>query len=340
MHEKYAILPKGRHDLKNILRIIASTVCAYIAAMSALPGQAQSIEPKQVQRADDSFITAYINRPADNRKRPILLVLQGSICEDVGPHGSDRMDFSLPLGFDRLDIEKYGLSENHKGSGEKPCPADYLQHNSIDQRVIDVLSVIADLRTTARWWDGHLFLMGTSEGATVAALSGPLIPETRGIVLINGSIGRPFRDGWADAMAASVASGGGNADEARKEASDTWDKARRDPKWSEEAFGNGNTLKWWASIIDLRPSNTLKLTRAPILLMQSDHDEMTPVASARAVAADFKRAGLNNLTYVELPGLTHGLRTTDGQPGWKPVLNQVRTWLASQQKQADRKSCK
>lgn len=326
--------------MKNFLRMLVIVACMTVTAISVLQGQALPIETRHIQRADDSLITAYIEKPGGNSKRPILLILQGSICEDVGPHGSDRMDFSLPPGFARLDIEKYSLSENHKGGGEKPCPADYLQHNTIDQRVTDVLSVIADLRTTAPWWDGHLFLMGTSEGATVAALSGPLISETSGIVLINGSIGRPFRDGWADAMAASVASSGGNADEARKEASDTWDKARRDPKWTEEAFGNGNTLKWWASIIDLRPSNTLKLTRAPILIMQSDHDEMTPVASARAVVEDFKNAGLKNLTYVELPGLTHGLRTLDGKPGWEPVLNQVRNWLATQQKQADMKSSK
>lgn len=242
------------------------------------------------------------------------------------------MGFVLPQGFARLDIEKYGLSEAHNGDGEKPCPTDYLQHNTIDQRVMDVLSVVADLRTTAPWWNGQLFVMGTSEGATVAALSGPYIPETRGIVLINGSIGRPFRDGWADAMAASVVSSGGKAEDARKEASETWEKARRDPSWSEEAFGNGNTLKWWASIIDVRPSNTLKLTRAPILLMQSDHDEMTPVASARAVVDDFKKSGLHNLTYVELPGLTHGLRTVGGQPGWEPVLDRVRVWMSEQQK--------
>ncbi len=314
-------------------RTSAAIMFLSLAQPLALFGQSLVVA-QHIQRADDSVITAYVERPVGTVKQPLLLVLQGSICEDVGPHGSDRMDFALPTGFACLDIEKYGISETSKGAEDKPCPAEYLQHNSIDQRVLDVLTVIAYLRTRASWWNGRLFLMGTPEGATVAAMSGSLLPETRGIVLINGSIGRPFRDGWSDAMAASVKAGGGNPDEARVEATSTWDKARSDPKWSEEAFGNGNTLKWWASIIDLRPSNTLKLTRAPILLMQSDHDEMTPVESARTVVDGFKQAGLNNLTYVELPGLTHGLRTADGKPGWEPVLKRIRTWLFVQEKQA------
>jgi pimeloyl-ACP methyl ester carboxylesterase len=307
-----------------------SILAAGLSLASSLHGKALPVNSFQIQRADDSFITAYVEKPEDNRKRSLLLVLQGSICEDVGPHGTDRMAFALPAGFARLDIEKYDISEKSNGDGDKACPTEYLQHNTIDQRVLDVLTTVASLRNTAPWWNHRLFLMGTSEGATVAAIAGPLIAETRGIVLINGSIGRPFRDGWADAMAASVQSEGGKADEARAEAAKTWEKARRDPTWDEQAFGNGNTMKWWASIIDLRPSNLLRLTQAPILLMQSDHDEMTPVSSARAVREAFQKAGKTNLTYVELPGLTHGLRTVDGKPGWEPVLDKVRRWLASE----------
>lgn len=287
-----------------------------------------------VMRPDDSAITAYVERTETPEKQSLLLVLQGSICESVAPDGGDRMDFEAPPGFARLDIEKYSLGETAglQGDGASACSEMYLRHNTIDQRVWDVLGVVAHLRREAGWWNGKLFLMGTSEGATIAALAGPLMPETRGIVLVNGSIGRPFREGWADAMARSVAAGGGDENavvQVRALADQVWEEARAAPRWDRQEFGDGNTLKWWASIIDIRPSNQLLLTDAPILLMQADHDEMTPVSSARAVKQQFEAQQRDNLSYVELEGLTHGLRTLDGEPGWAPVLSRIRDWLVA-----------
>jgi len=315
------------------MRVIVLAALSTLLAATAASAQT-TIETMTVRRLDDSQVTAYVERSDTPVKQSLLVILPGSQCESVAPAGTDRMRFSPPPGMARLDIEKYGVTPETAGGGAKPCPAPYLAHNTIDQRVIDVLSVVAHLRTEAPWWDGRLFLMGASEGATVAAVSGPLLAETRGIVLINGSIGRPFRDGWADAMANAVkAQGGSDADQAgaRAEAEAIWEKARGNPSPKETAFGDSNTLMWWRSIIDIRPSNLLLLTKAPVLLMQAERDEMTPVASARAVEAQFKAAGKTNLTYVELPGLSHGLRKPDGSPGFGGVLETVAAWLGRQQ---------
>jgi pimeloyl-ACP methyl ester carboxylesterase len=307
---------------------------AFIGLLMAMTGVACAApvqETISVKRLDDSVITAYISHDPNFPKQSVLLVLQGSNCESVAPiGGTDQLPRLGDADMAQMSIEKYALSPANTGANKAQCPADYLAHNSIDQRLQDVLSAMNYLRYQAPWWNGRLYLMGTSEGATVAAVSGTLIPETRGIILINGSIGRPFRDGWADAMAASV--GGDKAAEAevRAEAAKTWDKARHNPTPDEEAFGKGNTLLWWRSIIDIRPSNLLIQIPTPILLLQSDHDEMTPIASARAVEAQFKAVGKSNLSYVELKGLTHGLRTLDGKPAWAPVLKQVTDWLKQQ----------
>jgi pimeloyl-ACP methyl ester carboxylesterase len=316
----------------------APAVTLLLTAISTLTNPAwpqatfasRHLETVTVQRADDSEITAYIEQGEPSSQQPILLVLQGSICESVAPGGGDRAAFRPPRGMARLDIEKYAITLLNHGSPEIPCPREYLLHNSIDQRVLDVLTVAAWLRNHARWWNRRLYFLGTSEGATVASMAGPLIPETSGIVLVNGSVGRPFREGWADAMASIIAREGGDSaaqSKARSDVSATWERARGNPTPDVEAFGNGNTLKWWNSIMDLRPSNLLLLIDVPILLMQSDHDEMTPVASARAVAEQFRSAGKENLTYVELAGLTHKLRTIDGVPAWEPVLARIRSWL-------------
>lgn len=305
----------------------------FLAAIGVAPAAAAPVETVSVKRADDSLITAYIERAAAPAQQGILLVLQGSECVDVAPGAAGRMVFDRPAGMARLDIQKYGIA-GAAGAPRAPCPPAYLAGNSVAQRVQDVLVVTAWLRLHAPWWNGRLYVMGASEGATVAAMAAPLLPETRGIVLINGSIGRPFREGWADAMAASVKAHGGDAkaeQAARDQAAATWARARATPTAGETAFGAANTLRWWESIIDLRPANQLLLTAAPILLLQGDRDEMTPPASARIVADQFREEGRSNLTYVELPGINHGLRKSDGSPGWQPVMAEVRAWLAARE---------
>lgn len=310
--------------------LAASAVfCVNIAFSS--PASSEEIQKIALKRADGSEITAYLEGQNGAEKMGIMLILQGSMCGSVAPTGNDRLGYTVPRKLVRLDIEKYGISPTRHGDDSKPCPTDYLAHNTVDQRVYDVMQTIAFLRNHAPWWNGRLYMLGTSEGATIASLSGPLIPEMKGIVLINGSIGRPFRDGWADAMVASVAAQGGSSSDqadARKEAESTWEKVRANPTPNQQAFGNGNTYLWWSSIIDKVPSNILLQSDQPILLMQSEFDEMTPISSARALKKSFADANKSNLTYVELPGLTHGLRTKDGKPGWEPVMAQVSKWIS------------
>lgn len=314
--------------LDALFRTLATA--AAITFLLADESPAAPIEQIAVRRADDTSITAYVERSPVELKQSILLIVQGSQCMSVASGGADRMKFEVPKGMARLDIEKYSIDVSVNGDDRKSCPPAYLANNAIHQRVGDLLAVVAYLRLSASWWNGRLYLIGTSEGATVAAMAGPLIVETKGIVLINGSIGRPFREGWAEAMVASVAKGGGDSkaqQETRAEVEAVWTRARLEPRSDVQEFGVGNTLKWWASIIDLRPSNQLLLTNAPILLMQADQDEMTPVSSARSVSEQFRLAGRQNLTYIELPGLSHGLRKPDGTPGWQAVLTQVGDWL-------------
>lgn len=286
----------------------------------------------KVQRLDDSRIDAFVDRSDGAEQVGLVLMLQGSLCESVSPATDNRFPLTLPPGTVRLDIEKYGITPETQDETGEHCPADYLAHNTIDGRVMDVLTVIADLRANAPWWNGELYVSGVSEGATVAAIVAALIPETRGAILINGSVGRPFSDGWAEAVVESVRVEGGDAAaqaEARRGVADAWSRARATPT-TETYEGAGNTLRWWASIIDLRPVNLLVNVEAPILLIQSERDQMTPVASARAVVDRFRAAGRTNLTYRELEGLDHGFRDAAGEPRYGPVLDLINGALADQ----------
>lgn len=308
-----------------------SVMSIVLALAFAGLAQAQTpVQPLRILRLDDSLIDVYVEPPLPGTRAAIALVLQGSECTSVAP-GGDRFPLAMPQGVVRMDIEKYGITPATQRDGEV-CPADYLANNSVDGRVLDVLTVLAYLRAHAEWWDGRLFVAGASEGATVAAIVGSLAAETHGVILINGSIGRPFREGWSDAVTGAVRDGGGDAaaiEEARAGVEAAWVRARATPT-TEPYEGSGNTLRWWRSIIDLRPLNLLQNVEAPILLMQSERDQMTPVASARAAAERLDASSPGRFTYVELPGLDHGFRDAEGQPQYGPVLARINQALAEQ----------
>lgn len=301
-----------------------------LAAFALLAATPVYAEPLKVQRLDDSFIDVYVDQPTGGARAGILLVFQGSECTSVDPQG-DRFPFALPDKVVRMDIQKYGITPDRQRDDQGQCPTDYLENNTIDSRVLDALTVLSWLRGNAPWWDGRLFVAGASEGATLAAIVGSLSPETEGLILINGSIGRPFREGWADAVASAVESEGGDADAveaARAETAAGWEQARATPT-VETYQGASNTLRWWRSIIDLRPLNLLVHMRKPVLLMQSEMDEMTPVASARESAQRLAEAN-PQFTYVELPGLNHGFRDAEGRPQYQMVLPILNDALAAQ----------
>lgn len=290
-------------------------------------------EHLKVQRLDDTVIDAYLERPTADGRHSILLSFQGSKCSTVSP-GGDRLPIPTPPGVARLFIEKYAVTPTTKGSA---CPPAYLANNTIDGRVLDALTVVAHLRANAPWWNGRLYLAGASEGAVVAAITGSLAGETEGLILINGPLGRPFREGMTETIVESVRSGGGDAaaqQAAREQTAATWTKARATPT-IETAFGDDNTLRWWASIIDSRPSNLLVNVRAPILVIQSEKDQMSPPSAARAVEARFRAAGKTNLTYRELPGLDHGFRDAQGKPVFEPLLRESAAFLAEREKALD-----
>ena len=313
------------------LKAIATGLILAFVGLAQAHAQAQTEhQPLRILRLDDSLIDVYVAAPPSGDKAAIALVLQGSECTSVGP-GGDRFPLTLPAGVVRMDIEKYGITPTSQRDGDA-CPADYLANNTVDGRVLDVLTVLAHLRANAEWWDGRLFVAGASEGATVAAIVGSLVPETHGVILINGSIGRPFREGWSDAVAGAVLDSGGSpadVEAARSSVDDAWSRARSTPT-TELYEGPGNTLRWWRSIIDLRPLNLLQNVRAPILLMQSERDQMTPVASARAAPERLNASAVGHFTYVELPGLDHGFRDAEGQPQYGPVLARINLALAEQ----------
>ena len=125
-----------------------------------------------LERPGDSDITFYLDkRNPDQTAQPIVLVLQGSDCNTTTRQLTTIYPKVAP-GHVSLLIEKYGITADlpYMVDERDDCPSAYLKHNTVSQRVMDVLSVIAELRKTADWWNRELVVIRGSMGAMVATL--------------------------------------------------------------------------------------------------------------------------------------------------------------------------
>ncbi len=91
-------------------------------------------DASQIARPDGSAIECQLFLPKA-AKHPLLVALQGSIC---GPALAEGIKSIAPLlqsvGFAPLMVEKPGI---HDGNADQNCPNEYLQRNTVAQRMAD-----------------------------------------------------------------------------------------------------------------------------------------------------------------------------------------------------------
>lgn len=267
-------------------------------------------------RADESEITYHLQGTHSAGSRGLLLMLQGSGCEPVTERPWLRSDPALIApGYAVLAIEKYGVSAGQPQSGfVDGCSADYWRRNTLQQRVLDALQVIARLRAEP-WWNGKLVIYGGSEGGAVAALLAPLIPETKAVVIVSSGIGVSVAELIQAAVPPTVA----------LQVPRIVAEAKANPS-GDKRFG-GASYRWWADAADITPAKALLQTDANVLLIHGGRDQFAPIATARATRDLFAAARKRNLTYKEYPAYDHFMKDAAGADHRQPVLHQIAEWL-------------
>jgi pimeloyl-ACP methyl ester carboxylesterase len=84
----------------------------------------------------------------------------------------------------------------------------------------------------------------------------------------------------------------------------------------------GFPYKRWAGFFPYRPLDDFVKIDIPIFLMQGTKDTSAPIESSRFFAAEFKKLGKNNLTYVEYKNGDHRLNGN-----FKVTLKKIENWL-------------
>lgn len=279
---------------------------AAIAAPSA-PAAAATLE-----RPDGTRIAYEIENRGPRGRQPVVLMLHGSGCDSVGRNDRIRwMGSRLAPGHALLTIEKYGVAPGDDG---ETCSADYMRRNTLQQRVMDALHVIAALRRE-RWWNRDIVLFGGSEGGAVAAMLAPLVPEARATIVWSSGIGLPIGEMIRSALPPQMA----------QEAERVFAEARADPTGDRE--WGGASYRWWADAIDLVPARSLAQAAAPVLLIHGTRDQSAPIASARAARDLVVAAGKADFTYREYEGYDHFMIDADGADHRAGVIAEAAEWL-------------
>lgn len=259
---------------------------AVLAWLLAVPAAADTVE-----RPDGTTIHYYLDRPRAERY-PIVVILQGSECLRVADKYGPFIQRLNEAGAAVLRVEKPGLTAETP-IGE--CPPEYLELNTIDRRVLDLLEVTAELRRDERW-DGRLAISGGSEGGVVAAMAAPLIPETSAVVLLASAGGMTFGEELFHLIPPSEHA-------AMRE---MYEKVRQEPLPSREWMSDGklarNTWLWWSRALPVAAVRSLVRVDAPILMVHGTADGATPMASAERLAAEFAARGKTNLEFRRYDG--------------------------------------
>lgn len=252
----------------------------------ALPLAAETLSFDQ---ADGTRLYYYYDAPAE--KGPLVVILQGSECLRVSDKYASFIEHFRKHNIGVLRVEKPGLSPD---TPPGQCPTAYLQRNTLERRIWDLLSVLGELRKDPRW-DGRLALVGGSEGAMLAGLTAPLLPETRAVALISGGGGDTFAEEITGMMRAQGA-GEKQLEEFRQICAQSHQEPTPSKEWGSDGKLSRNTHLWLSRVEDLAIYRSLLRVDAPILVVHGAADRSTPLHSAERMQEIFQKAGRTNFT--------------------------------------------
>lgn len=300
-----------------LTRFIGTLMClALIVGCATVGGPPAQELVGETDRSDGSTIHWELRRASSRTPLPILLPAQGSGCAPARSSSNIALLESVLPGFAVLTIEKYGVDP--EAVPEDPiegCSDAYYASHTVTRGVQDAELVLEDLRSQSLW-DGRLVLFGGSEGGAVVSILSHELNDVDAVVVFSTSTGLTMRESLPMVVPPSVA----------KRLSDVFAEARANPE-SSRVFG-GNSLKWWADILDRRLSDDLLKSSVPVLLVHGENDSHSPVAAARATRDAFAEAGEGDrLSYWELADRDHQMRDASGKSHFDDVLSKVADWI-------------
>lgn len=307
--------------IRRFSRLGCTLLCAALpAAAHADSFTLGSTEFKQfkVAQANGPEVDYYLSKTA--RPAPLILFIQGSGCApvfhgfDTGKRYSNIFNY-IPWGMEGkyavMVVNKpyAALTPPAKLDGALSCSRQFNDYFSLDNWVRDLRAALAHARRQP-WVDQRrMLVLGTSEGATVAAALAAVDDGVTDVALVGASGPTQLYD---FVVAAYKAPGTDAEVAARLDQLDATRKqifARPD---SVTDFAWGHTFKRWSSFFRVSSTANLQQSRARIYLASGMQDTAVPILSTESMAAQLQAAG-RDITMRRVPNGGHGL-VPDGAP--------------------------
>ncbi|NKC18742.1 alpha/beta hydrolase [Pseudoalteromonas sp. S4498] len=289
---------------------------------------AKNISTHTVSRDDGTNVSYYLLRSLpQSQSDTLLLILQGSDCNSVLKIETIFTDYqNVWPEADVLLIEKYGIDSAltySEDAERKDCPAQYIQNDSPDQRVADVMKVLDFIRKKNKY--SNLVVLGGSEGAIIANLVSATIDGITATISFNGG-GRKFIDDVTHNISATAA----NSIEAEasiigfKEFSNHILNNKPDKL---EVSGHG--YKWWQQMLSIDQFDVLKKVNTPLLILQGGGDLSVSPDKVDEMITNLREIKKQNIEYRRYEALDHGFANINGESMREKIVSDINNWLKS-----------
>lgn len=218
--------------------------------------------------------------------------------------------------FDILVPEKMNIT---LGKDQSDDPKVF-EHYTLEERVSSAKLVIDTFLENHEY--NNIYLMGVSEGAQILPMVYNKLKAKNKIakLVVLGSGGLSQYDEFK-VLQKSTLPMPHLYRELLMEADSVMEEIRSNQDIHDKWYA-GYPYKRWAGFFPYRPLDDFVKINIPIFLMQGSKDTSAPIESSRIFAAEFKRLGKNNLTYVEYKNGDHRLNGN-----FKVILKSIENWL-------------
>lgn len=266
-------------------------------------------------REDQSEITYYLKKSPDAKN--LAVILQGSDCNSIYNNQFVLDNFAdlLPK-TDTLLVEKYGITHQlpYVKDERKDCPKEYLNNDSMAQRVQDYVQVLDNLKDHYQ----NIYLIGGSEGAVIAALLSEKLDYIDAAIAMNGG-GQYFLDDIYYFIEKSVPA------EHREGAKASFKESLQavlDGKPEDYLSEHGK--KWWQSVTQIDFQQTLENSQNQILVIQTLNDDNVNWQGAIDMS---KRIQSNKVKFHFIDGQNHYFENKKGERSANELRAIIQDWL-------------
>ena len=302
--------------------LLAATACASAASAAreeVFERQGLALKRVTLQADGAAPIRYYLSRPA--QKAPLVLYIQGSGCVPpfmgLGtPNPYSTIYSWLPLAqqgrYAVMAVDKpYQSDEPQKGSFGSAigCAGDFNAHFSYDAWLATLKAAVRHALARPEVDARRVLVIGSSEGAPMAAGLARALPEVTDLVLLGANGPTQLFDFAAGIYRSN------DSDEIKllrlQELDATFAAIGADPK-STSKFAWGHPYLRWSSFFAQSTMAHLAHTKARIYLASGMQDSSVPILSTEAMYAQLRTQG-KDVTLRRVPGAGHSL-APEGKP--------------------------